>query len=86
MLALVSVESRVPRNHALRSIKPLVDEVLRGLSPTFDEMYSGVGRPSVPPERLPERYRPHRGPLGRFPGYPACHQACLPHRYNGTKV
>ncbi|MCB9779926.1 MAG: IS5 family transposase [Alphaproteobacteria bacterium] len=52
MLALVSVESRVPRNHALRSIKPLVDEVLRGLSPTFDEMYSGVGRPSVPPERL----------------------------------
>lgn len=52
LLALVSVESRVPRNHPLRSIKPLVDEVLRGLSPTFDEMYSGVGRPSVPPERL----------------------------------
>ena len=52
MLALVSVESRVPREHPLRSVKPLVDEVLRGLGPTFEEMYSENGRPSVPPERL----------------------------------
>jgi transposase len=52
MLALISVESRVPSEHPLRSVKPLVDEVLRGLGPTFDAMYSRVGRPSVPPERL----------------------------------
>jgi len=30
----------------------LVDEVLRGLSPLFEEMYAQVGRPSIPPERL----------------------------------
>lgn len=52
MLALVSVEGRVPPEHPLRLVKPLVDEVLRDLSAEFDAMYSNVGRPSVPPERL----------------------------------
>jgi transposase len=52
MLALVSVESLVPQRHPLRTIKPLVDDILRELSPEFDAMYSADGRPSVPPERL----------------------------------
>lgn len=52
MLALVSLDSLVPPRHPLRGIKPLVDGVLRRLSPTFDAMYSATGRPSVPPERL----------------------------------
>lgn len=52
MLALVSVESRVPADHPLRQVKPLADEALRRLGPVFDEMYSSNGRPSVPPERL----------------------------------
>ena len=30
----------------------MADEVLSGLSKTFDAMYSSVGRPSIPPERL----------------------------------
>jgi transposase len=30
----------------------MVDEVLERLSPRFDELYSKVGRPSIPPERL----------------------------------
>jgi transposase len=30
----------------------MADGVLAELSPTFDEMYSRVGRPSIPPERL----------------------------------
>lgn len=30
----------------------LADAALTELSPTFDEMYSTVGRPSIPPERL----------------------------------
>jgi hypothetical protein len=30
----------------------LAQEALAQLSPVFDEMYSAVGRPSIPPERL----------------------------------
>lgn len=52
MLALVSLESMIPQEHPLRRIKPIVDEALRQLSPTFDAMYADGGRPSVPPERL----------------------------------
>ena len=52
MLALISPESVVPPEHPLRRIKPLVDVVLKELSPLFDEMYAEWGRPSIPPERL----------------------------------
>lgn len=52
LYCLISPESRVPRDHPLRRVKRLVDEVLRDLSPLFDEMYARDGRPSIPPERL----------------------------------
>jgi len=52
MLMLMSPETRVPATHPLRVIKKLADTALAELSPTFDEMYSSVGRPSIPPERL----------------------------------
>ncbi len=52
MLALMSPESVVPAKHALRRVKQLADAVLSTLSPTFDAMYSAIGRPSIPPERL----------------------------------
>ena len=52
MMMLMSPESRVPKDHPIRSIKKIADEALRKLSPVFDEMYSAVGRPSIPPERL----------------------------------
>ena len=52
MLSLVTPEKRVPDDHPLRQIKGLAEEALRTLSPVFDEMYSAVGRPSIPPERL----------------------------------
>src|SRR5579864_7571414 len=52
MLALMSPESVVPSTHPLRRVKVLADAVLTKLSPTFDLMYSGIGRPSIPPERL----------------------------------
>ena len=52
MLTLVTLDRRVPADHPLRRIKALADQALAALSPTFDEMYSKVGRPSVPPERL----------------------------------
>ena len=52
MLCLISAASRIPEDHPLRSVKRLVDEALRELSPVFETMYASTGRPSVPPERL----------------------------------
>lgn len=52
MLALVSIDSMVPPRHPLRKMKPIVDRLLKDLSPVFDTMYAEDGRPSVPPERL----------------------------------
>jgi transposase len=52
MLMLMSPETRVPADHPLRDVKKLADAALAKLSPTFDAMYSRVGRPSIPPERL----------------------------------
>jgi transposase len=45
-------EQRVPQDHPLRAIRAMVDAVLHDLSPAFDRLYSKVGRPSIPPERL----------------------------------
>lgn len=50
-----SPESRVLAAHPLQRIKAVADEVLRGLLPTFAEMYNTVGDPSIPPERLLNR-------------------------------
>ncbi|HEU0055440.1 MAG TPA: IS5 family transposase [Longimicrobium sp.] len=52
MFSYVNIETRIPREHPLRIVKKLVDEVLRQLSPRFDTMYARGGRPSVPPEQL----------------------------------
>ena len=52
MVMLMSPESRVPKDHPIRAIKKLADEALTKLSASFDQMYSQVGRPSIPPERL----------------------------------
>jgi transposase len=52
MLALVDLESRIPLDHPLRTIKKIADDALHELSPLFDEMYADDGRPSIPPERL----------------------------------
>jgi transposase len=52
MFSYLSPEARVPQDHPLRVIRTLVDEVLHDLSPTFDTLYSQIGRPSIPPEKL----------------------------------
>src|SRR5437870_13258225 len=52
MLTLANPERRVPANHPIRRIKPLAEAALKELSPLFEEMYSEIGRPSIPPERL----------------------------------
>ena len=48
----VNPEARVPQDHPLRQIRPLVEAALTRLSPLFDHLYSPIGRPSIPPEQL----------------------------------
>jgi len=52
MLSLVTADQLVPEDHPIRQIKPIVDNALRELSPTFTRMYAETGRPSIPPEHL----------------------------------
>jgi transposase len=52
MFSYLSPEERVRKDHPLRAIRVMVDEVLRQLSRRFDSMYASVGRPSIPPEKL----------------------------------
>jgi len=52
MFSYVSPEARVPKDHPLRPIRIMVDNVLNDLAPLFREMYSHTGRPSTPPEQL----------------------------------
>src|SRR5229473_6549729 len=50
MFSYVTLEQRVPREHPLREIRKLTDEVLRSLSAEFDALYSDLGRRSIAPE------------------------------------
>src|SRR5437879_1523527 len=52
IFSYLSPEMRVRKDHPLRAIRELVDEVLTQLSRRFDTMYSRVGRPSIAPEKL----------------------------------
>jgi transposase len=52
MFSYISPEQRVPADHPLRPIRRLTDVALVALSPRFALMYSDIGRPSVPPEKL----------------------------------
>src|SRR5258706_3182551 len=48
----IPLEQRVPADHPLRPMRAMVDAVLTELSPQFSRLYSRVGRPSIPPEKL----------------------------------
>jgi transposase len=52
MFSYVPLEERIPQDHPLRGVRKLADQVLREMSPDFDGLYSKVGRPSIPLERL----------------------------------
>lgn len=52
MFSYVALEDRIPATHPLRKIRKVTDLVLAGMNAEFDAMYSAVGRPSIPPERL----------------------------------
>jgi transposase len=52
MFSYLSPETRVRKDHPLRLIRVMVDEILAQLSRRFDSMYASAGRPSIPPEKL----------------------------------
>jgi transposase len=52
LFSYVRLAERVPKDHPLRAIRALADEVLDRLNGRFDELYSGTGRPSIAPEML----------------------------------
>jgi transposase len=51
MLLQASLEEAVPADHLLRPIRAMVEEALRRLDETFDEIDGDVGRPSIAPGR-----------------------------------
>ena len=52
IFSYLSPEARVRKDHPLRAIRIMVDEVLAQMSGSFGAMYAAVGRPSIAPEKL----------------------------------
>ena len=48
----LSPEARVRKDHPLRVVRTMVDQVVQALSPQFDGMYGREGRPSIAAEKL----------------------------------
>ena len=52
LFSYVDLEARVRRDHPLRAILEIVNEALIALERDFAALYSPIGRPSIPPEKL----------------------------------
>ncbi|NUM58994.1 MAG: IS5 family transposase [Bdellovibrionaceae bacterium] len=52
MFSYISMEDSIPKKHPLRKIKAMVDTLLDEMWSDFDGLYSGTGRPSIPPEQI----------------------------------
>jgi len=52
LFSYVDLETRVPKDHPLRSIREIANSALSALSADFEAMYAPLGRPSIPPEKL----------------------------------
>src|SRR5439155_25456596 len=52
MWSYVPMERRIPADHPLRRMRPMVAGLLQELSPRVDELYSRLGRPSIAPDML----------------------------------
>ena len=48
----VDLEARVETGYPLRAIREIANTALTALSREFEALYSGLGRPSIPPEKL----------------------------------
>ena len=52
LFSYIDLEERVETEHPLRPIREIVNTALAALSREFEALYSGLGRPSIPPEKL----------------------------------
>jgi transposase len=52
LFSYVDLEARVRPDHPLRAIRGMVNEALTALEGDFAVLYSPIGRPSIPPEKL----------------------------------
>jgi transposase len=52
LFSYVDVEGRIPAKHPLQAMRRLTNAALAELEPSLSALYEGIGRPSVPPERL----------------------------------
>jgi transposase len=52
LFSYVDLEARVAQSHPLRAIRAIVNEALSALAADFAALYSPIGRPSIPPEKL----------------------------------
>ena len=52
MFSYLSPEDRVPGDHPVRAVRAVTDRILGQLTTLFSLMYSSIGRPSIPPEKL----------------------------------
>ena len=52
LFSYVDLEARVRRDHPLRTIQKIVNEALSTLERELAALYSPIGRPSIPPEKL----------------------------------
>jgi transposase len=52
LFSYIDVEARIPAKHPLRTMRRLTNAALAELDPRFSALYEGIGRPSIPPERL----------------------------------
>ena len=52
LFSYVDLEARVRGDHPLRAIRAMVNEALSALEREFAGLYSPIGRPSIPPEKL----------------------------------
>jgi transposase len=52
LFSYIDLEGRVRSDHPLRPIREIANAALASLSGEFAALYSGMGRPSVPPEKL----------------------------------
>jgi transposase len=52
LFSYVDLETRVGQAHPLRVVRAIVNEALAALAGEFSGLYSPMGRPSIPPEKL----------------------------------
>jgi transposase len=52
LFSYVDLDARVGQSHPLRAIRVIVNEALAALASDFSALYSSIGPPSIPPEKL----------------------------------